>query len=323
MIAVLTDPAKGGTFLTWSLYFLAGHTNYYHSESKQLQSLPSNPLTELNAHNFRPNQPVDLETFDDVFGDLINRKNNNDVVYFHNFWPALVDTRSAVEQTLAHAQHSIVLTTSNMQPLFECKYQGRLLGYKLNSSTVRNQDWDSQLDDFVDYFYSEDEKFWKESNLNNVWDKREFLALNLRPFEEIRIIDLVPPTAGYYHLDSRDLWTSFDYAVKDLFDHIGWSIDQTRYNTWLPIYQQWRERHYDRVRFGWYFDTIIQSILVGRDMDLGRFNLDIVREAAIQHTIMYQHNLNFKTWGLEKFNNAQQLHQLLEPNIHELNKYHE
>ena len=66
--------------------------------------------------------------------------------------------------------------------------------------------------------------------------------------------------------------------------------------------------------------TIIESILKNNYIDLTKFNLDIVQEATIQHELLYKHNLNLKTWQLEKFMDSKQLHSLLEPNIyHKLN----
>ena len=53
-------------------------------------------------------------------------------------------------------------------------------------------------------------------------------------------------------------------------------------------------------------------------MDLTRLKLDIIQEAFIQHELIYKHNLNLKTWQLEKFTNTQQLHNLLETNTHPL-----
>ena len=53
-------------------------------------------------------------------------------------------------------------------------------------------------------------------------------------------------------------------------------------------------------------------------MDLTRFDLDVIQEAFIQRELIYKHNLNLKTFQLEKFINTQQLHNLLEPNIHPL-----
>ena len=51
-------------------------------------------------------------------------------------------------------------------------------------------------------------------------------------------------------------------------------------------------------------------------MDLEKFNLDLMQEAAIQRELIYNYSLNLKTWQLEKFTNTKQLHNLLEPNLH-------
>jgi hypothetical protein len=53
-------------------------------------------------------------------------------------------------------------------------------------------------------------------------------------------------------------------------------------------------------------------------MDLTRFNLDLMQEACIQHHLIYNYNLNFKTWQLEKFSDTKQLHSLLELNTHQI-----
>jgi hypothetical protein len=56
-------------------------------------------------------------------------------------------------------------------------------------------------------------------------------------------------------------------------------------------------------------------------MSLERFNLDFYKEVIIQNALLYKQNLNLKNWQLEKFPaNTQDLHKLLEPNIHQLIK---
>jgi hypothetical protein len=97
-------------------------------------------------------------------------------------------------------------------------------------------------------------------------------------------------------------------------------MDEDRYQKWLPIYNIWKRNHTTGLRFSWYFESIINNILQGIDFDLVRFDLDIQQEAAIQHVLIYKHNLNLKTWQLTKFTNTKQLHQLLEPNTHDLDK---
>ena len=43
-----------------------------------------------------------------------------------------------------------------------------------------------------------------------------------------------------------------------------------------------------------------------------------LEQAFTQHKLICKHNLNLKTQQLETFTNTQQLHNLLEPNIHTL-----
>jgi len=189
-----------------------------------------------------------------------------------------------------------------------------------NSSTISLYTPDEIYDDFVEYFFKESKLAWQQENLNNIWDQREFIALNFNFFKHDTILNYIDNSIPRYHLNPMDLWTSFDQTVKDLFDYLELLIDSSRYQPWLVIYNQWKIIHHNRIMFTWYFNTIIDCILNNVDLDLKRFELDIVQQAAIQHFLIYNHNLNFKTWQLSEFTNAKQLHNLLEPNIHDLSK---
>jgi hypothetical protein len=106
--------------------------------------------------------------------------------------------------------------------------------------------------------------------------------------------------------------------MQDLFDYLEIKIDNERIVYWNTVYLSWRKIHYNRLNFLWCFDKIINYILNDYYMDLTRLKLDIIQEAYIQHELIYKHNLNLKTWQLEKFTNTQQLHSLLELNTHPL-----
>jgi hypothetical protein len=203
--------------------------------------------------------------------------------------------------------------------LYQCSYKSRA---NATSSFFDNNrlitDDTSRWQDYIDYFFLDSKEKWNSLNLHNVWDQREFLALNLRPFEYKTIANLFEHTDNYYQINSVDLWNTFDTNVNSLFEYLEINIDSDRYKKWISVYSEWRRIHQDRMLFCWYFKIIINNIIKGHDMDLGRFNLDIVQEVAIQHYLIYKHNLNFKTWQLEKFINTKQLHNLLEPNIHPL-----
>jgi hypothetical protein len=171
--------------------------------------------------------------------------------------------------------------------------------------------------DFIDTFFKESNLEWEKLGLTDIWDHREFLALNLRPFETLSIIPNFDQTKKHYALDCFELFNNFDKTVVDLFDWLGLTINMSNWSHWSTVYQQWRKLHINRILFIEYFDIIIDSIINGYYLDLSRFKLDIMQEATIYHVLIYRYGLTLKTWRLEKFpDNTQELHKLLEPNIY-------
>ena len=322
MIAVLTDPTIGGTFLTWSLHYLAGHNTYYYAKQNRWVDIVDNPLTGKNSHGFRSNHANTLESFNQLYPKLLTTPGKNfHTIYLHNFKSTII-SKDINMQTAADrlAEDQLVLLTLSPE---HCLYQW---SYKMRPDSIPSwkdptkklSDSHAALEDFTDYFFKESTKIWQELNLTDIWDRREFLALNLRPFDVISILPNIDLSRDHYRLESIELWNTFDQTVADLFSYLGLTVDPVRRESWQPIYNTWRKYHYQRMMFVWYFDKIIDYIINGYSLDLTRFNLDLIQEATIQHKLLYNHNLNLKTWQLVKFQNTKQLHQLLEPNIHSL-----
>jgi hypothetical protein len=322
MIAVLTDPACGGTFLTWSLYYLTGQTEYYSVTQQQKTSLISDPVTVNNAHGFRPNQPNMSAHFIDQVDALSNRPAEEfNVVYFHNFGDCNQQpggpTSVAIDTTIKHFEKRVYLGISPQNSLYQFAYDKRVLSPNPQTGKPFSSQQE-QYQNFIETYFEQSRKIWQEHGLTQVWDQREFLALNCRPNDIVRISDVHGFDFDHFYIDSMDLWTQFDSTVLKLFEYLELDIDPGRWDQWLEVYNKWKKIHYQRIRFVMYFDTIIQYILQGNSMDLESFDLDIMQESAIQHTLIYNHNLNLKTWQLNKFLNTQQLHSLLETNTHSL-----
>lgn len=326
---ITTTPCIGGTFLTWSLHYLAGDTELFHAESNEWATLTHNPLTEINSHNCRINHPVSL----DEFINDINKLNTIQPTSFHSLYMhALMDyeytenhcrdysihkdstTLSAIEKMQALSK-LIVVELLPSQQLYLSKFEGRALRIKFNDATQFNTSFEEQHDDFINTYFHDDKLKW--NCISKPWNYREFLSLNLRPFDSQSIISEIDLTKEHYLVNCFDLFNNLDNLIIDLFSFLKLPIVPDRKIKWLEIYNNWRKLHYDRMMFAEYFDKIINSIINNHYMDLTRFNLDIVREATIQHVLIYKHGLTLKSWGLEKFpNNAQDLHVLLEPNIY-------
>jgi len=326
MIAVITDPGVGGTFLTWSLHYLAGHTDHFDYKSESLKKLTHDPITNSNAHGFTPNQSTNLEGIQNCLLILSNTTTDDfHTIYFHNLintnknqlaW--CQDTHLAVQKTMSQCDKIIVLCNQKKNNLYHARHESRILTQKYRDATIKNKSWQEQHNDFIEYFFKESLDYWKQQNLNQIWDYREFLALNLRPFDFISILPYIDRNVDHYELDCVELYTIFNDTVDQLFNYLDLKIDADRKKQWQIIYNKWKKIHQNRLNFSYHFDKIISCILDGHYQDLTRFELDVVQEACIQHKLIYTHNLNLKTWNLDKFNNTQQLHQLLEPNRHPL-----
>ena len=177
---------------------------------------------------------------------------------------------------------------------------------------------DESFNSYIDRFFNKNKQKWDDPNLTNSWDKREFIALNFNFKEHTNMHQSITDYSSnsFYELNCLDLFTQFDITVYKMFDYLNLIINTDRFEKWSRVYNKWKKLHYTRLRFIWYFDTIIKSILYGKSMDLQEFNLTILQEAAIQQSLIYDYSLNLKTWQLEKFINTKQLHDLLEPNSH-------
>lgn len=322
MITVITDPAVGGTFLTWSLHFLAGHDTVYSTKKKSFVKLTHTPLTTTNAHNFRPNHPNTVDEFMYNVDCLTATPTENfHTLYFHNLRDCnrthTGTTASAIDTVKLLSKKHIYLSLDKKNALYNCGYKGRSLAVD-DITGQRYKNFDEQHNGFIKRYFNKDKQIFDKLKLSNVWDYREFLALNVRPFDVIKMTDTSKFDFDHYCIDTFDLYNYFDYFVNTLFEYLDIGIDNSRKSQWLDIYRVWQRVHADRVQFVYYFDLIIDYIIGGKYFDLSRLNLDIMQEAAIQHVLLYRHNINFKTWQLEKFTNTQQLHNLLEPNIHTL-----
>lgn len=318
MIGILTDPAVGGTFIAWSIYYLRGDANYFNADLNTQIKLIHNPLTNMNAHNFKPNQPNrgigrGLKKLYSMVDRLLETE-LDEVIYLHNF-DVSAETASGVKYLSAKAD-KIILVSSKKYPLYHCGYSDRSGGQWI-SPTEYTTDPDVAYENFVAKFFPESYQLFQDCELTAIWDRREFIALNFKPYlQNLNCIEHhFDPAINHCLLDIAEIYNT-DTHIIHIFDYLNIEICKARHNNWKQVYQQWQKLHNHRMLFVIYFDQIINYIINGFYLDLTRFNLDIVQEATIQQELIYKYNLNFKTWQLEKFLDTKQLHNLLESNIH-------
>jgi hypothetical protein len=316
LVSIVTDPAIGGTFLSWSLEYLAGHTNSYSTAKKTYLPMVDNPVQERRAHGFKPNRYDSSRGVIEAIDELSNLPNKHsrkmEVMYLHSFNYYLdkhKDWFIAINAVLNSECPVILVRTPKPYVLYHGLLEERAVYGVL--SQKKN----------IDRVFADKKGIWNELNLSSIYDTRERIALNFHPFvfdEQANIVDTLHNNDNVLNLLAIDVWQNLDNTIYDIMNYIQVGIKSDRYVLWLEVYNQWKTLHTKRVMWCWYYDQIIEYILNGYSMDLTRFDLDIYQEATIQHTMMFKYNLNFKTFELTKFTNTKQLHDLLEPNIHSL-----
>jgi len=322
MIIILSDAAVGGTFLTWSIHYLSGQSRYFLAQHNKWVDLPENPLTDRNAHGFDTSRPGNIEQCNNI---LTNTSAMTDYTYCQYFHPTArlsAESQDVVDILKSKANKTIVLTLHPYYKLYYVSYKRRggpqISFFDPNIILTSDDDihWDR-----IDYYYGQAKRDWGADNLINIWDHREFLALSASFRSTFpSILTFTDLQTDHYRLNSLDLWTMFEHNLESLFQYLEIEMCTDRYPLWLDVYNQWKKIHVNRIMFCNYFDIIIEYIVSGVNFDLEKFGLDIMQEAAIQHALMYRHNLNLKTWQIIKFTNTRQLHELLEPCLHDLSK---
>lgn len=326
----------GCTFLDWSIHFLSGKNKFLNSNAKGWLDLVSDPLVNNNAHAHKKNHPSGFKETESIIKFL---KEYNELVSYYPF-PIRIESAGADVNI-----HNVPTNSDEWQRIrnYQKDDYNRLLKYSesesakiifisLDNSLILYHRFTRSLDrliytnrpaksieevrDTVDsLFFKESVEYWDKLGLNNIWDKRERLALCTRPLDHSDLI-AVDFSFDHYWLDSRTWWQDGKRQIREIMNWLDISIDPNRFDTWITIYQNWQAIQFKALDFQYNCKHIIDCIINDWSYDI---DLTFDQEIVIQHCLIYQHGLNLKTWQLEKFpKNTQDLHQLLEPNIHKI-----
>lgn len=332
IICPTSTHSVGCKFLDWSIHFLSGRDTVP-TKQHGLLNLVNDPLTDKNAHNHLTNVPSGYQELVNYFEYLLERYD------FFTIYPCTLkgaqclinlkinsdtidsDQIKQIQQYrqqdynmlltyLANQQaHIVYVQTPTEWPLyFLHSRSGAGIFKKLTVEATQEQ----IQEEFDQWFYKHSQQQWNQMGLKNVWDKRERRALDTRPFEIGAVEVVVPTTALTVH--PKDLWYHGEDLIHSIMTYCDLSVNSQRLQAWHPIYTKWQQIQLDHLEFQLSYKNILESIVNGVSMPI---NLSFDQEVVIQHCLIYQYDLNLKTWQLEKFpNDTMALHQLLEPNIH-------
>lgn len=326
IVSVLTDIAVGGTFLSWSLHFLNGDIEYYDHELQEFKELTKNPLTQFNAHGFRANQICFTGQSHDIFDDAIKKfqsyPTHLHVMYMHQLTDRIKSsisvngTKFAISKLQNVADKSIILFMNPKNSLYNWSFYVREASYKFNDVSIRNTSNQEQLEDFITYFFNDSLNNWNTDFIKMpVWEQREFIALNIRPYEfPDNLLSLIDDNITGIKIDTFDFYENGINTIESIFNYLGLQINSIRFKQWIPIYLEWQKLQLPRASFAKNLSQIIDDILVGKSTDLSLYLPDLVRESVILHELLYKYNLNIKGYGVKTFTNTKQIHDLLETN---------
>jgi hypothetical protein len=167
-------------------------------------------------------------------------------------------------------------------------------------------------------FFKDSIDSWTDLGLTDIWDQREQQALDSRPFyyQELYLKNMTYP---HLWINCQELWYRGEQAVQKMLNYLSLEMVSERLAAWRPIYAKWQTKQLNLLSFCYNYQHIVDSIVNNWYYEI---DLTFDQEVVIQHCLIYQHNLNLKTWKLSKFpNNTQDLHKLLEPNTHPVANY--
>lgn len=305
----------GCTFADWSLHFLAGKDQHYNVVEQQWIPLVTNPLGPVNAHKHTKNHPCGFDFVKQAINqfEVINSADMLSAYIYcedfyavaqalnlncHRDWPRI---EQYLEKDLAkswqycndHGSKNILIGDT----------QNLLLQTWLTRSTST-----SALGDFIRIFFPD------YNDKAAIWSRREQLALSIRPFDKSIVTRQIDRTITHCYIECQQWFYDGKESMKEIFEYLGLTIDPVRLEQWRPVYQQWQKIVQPRTDFAAKLKHIVSAIVNGWYYEI---DLSFEQEVVVLHCLIYQHGLNLKNWQLSKFpSNTQDLHKLLESNIH-------
>jgi len=315
----------GCTFLDWTIHWVSGQDKFYNVETG-VGALCNNPVEKLNAHghnkNFITSSEEILRTVDQFDSWSPCKLNSFYLGCSMMTSDKLKDIDAYNQERIKEYNNLLSVVETNQVPIIYVDLNESLLALSFYVNYPRVIDKPNLLTGKIPASQKEVLtdilKTFFDKDADSIWELREKLALTLRPF----YTDQINITANHFSIDYKELWFDLHNQLPSVLDHLELTINKDRFNQWLPIYYQWQNIQLDIIRFGWSIKKIVEAIVNNRPLDLKKYKLDLYKEIVILHVLLYGHDLNIKSYGLEKFpDNTEQIHTLLEKSQHSCEKY--
>lgn len=320
-------------------------TQHYYAAERKIVPVPNDPIScsdVSNAHNHFKNHTSGTSSTEKMLQDLLENINGIETIYPS---PLHLDkSLSSLNISLNDARRSENLRRKSMQfsildyqrllencldlnlPLILIESDPSPIGYYWHHRTLDRmmlsdreaKNKDELRQEFNDFWFHQNQDAWQSSGLVSTWDHREKMALDIRPFDR-NFFPSLGLDRPYMHVNCQELWNLAPDVIQECFDYLEIPIINERWSHWLAVATRWQKLQHQNLRFYHEVNHIVDAIVNNWYYPLPV--LELWQEAIIQHCLIYQHDLNLKTWQLDRFpDNTQKLHQLLESNIHKVPK---
>lgn len=339
-----SNGSLGCTFLEWSLHWLSNQKSYYNWRKNIEIPLVSDPIDKKNAHLHHKNHPRGFEETKLCIETITNQSSNILVSCYSGDYdisatskllniPITSDNRNSLnEYALKDMQKRINYLYEKNFKVIHVYLPNKLNSYsdlparQPSIRTLNNIETVSSFLEIQNYFIEQYfDKVKRKFANNEIWDYREKLAIILSSnilkndiekdnYEYKKNLQL---TSSHKFIIVEDLWYNGHDVVVDLLDFIELKLDKERFEQWRLVYKKWQNIQVSSLKFLYYLDHIVDSIINNYNFNLSQFNLTVIHEAIIQSRLLRDHNLTLKNYQLSKFpDNTQDIHKLLEENFH-------
>lgn len=308
MIAgILAPGGSGGTFFDWTLHYLIGDRQHLVIDIQDCSPrpfkanwriVPDDPLQNLTAHEHKKTHPKTFAEISACF-DMWHQECQSGLYSF--FFVDRMDLRK-------HTCHREIITAYPDIKFFSFHFQEHTIDHLFVLQMEKIPDHEARMLAEIAGHRCIDEI--------PIWQKRELLALYY--FESIRnqtLCENLDSMTNHLCIDWQDFIYRFDTKVVDIFDWLGITIDDQRWNKWTNVYNQWQCTLSNE--FAKSLPDIISSIVHNLDSDLTRFHMSTAKEIVLERLLLYKHNMGIRSYGWQKLpGNTRNWHAILAPNIY-------
>lgn len=322
IVGILGSSGCGGTFLDWTIHYLAGRTQHWTmrcdlnrrdpnpaflassnvwADFARNNPVPDNPLQEKTAHAHAKTHPTQytlprvLEAFAQHNPDSLQT-----FYYFDNLdanQPITVHNQ-IIEQYPAVKFIPYTYTDHSVDIVF-CMQLEKLPAM----AAMYAQGLQDRMPDL------------------EPWTLREILSLSYPGIIAGQTIaEEIHQHTNSYSLLFDDFFYCLPDRVTQIFDFLNLDIDPARYASWLTIYQQYQKNN--NTKFFKDLDMIVQAIVENRNVDLTCYDMTFAKEVVLANKLLYNYNYTLQADGKAHIGfNTQDWHGVLEPNVyHKLTK---